>query len=145
MNNETTKRAGGEKRGNKYDRDRRGCAMHGHWADENGHVYCAYCGDVRLWFVSGSAIAVWQDRMTAYTGESHVGMAPAEVFQQDRIDPTGGYTMGNLAPACRKCNAELSNTPAADRADAEALFAFAATYRRGSVACTHGGHRRPGK
>lgn len=140
MNNKTAKRSGGEKRGNKYDRDTRGCNLNTHWQAADGNLYCAYCAD-RIYFVSASAVAVWQDRM------NRPGEAPAEVLQQDRIDPTGSYTMGNLVPACRACNASLSDTPASERPNVETLQAMASSYRRGdgAKACTHGGHRPPRK
>jgi len=113
----TQKRAGGEKRGNKYDRAARTSKLsmaqdisapivvreiparirrNGKWEVEmrparfREYNHCEHCGNI--------VSMLPEDR----ENETVRG-------EQDRIDPAGGYVMGNLQILCRECNLAKSD------------------------------------
>jgi hypothetical protein len=79
----TTKRPGGEKRGNSTDRRRRKFWMLARWGDGET-CPCVHCGD----------------ELTYATVEA------------DRIIPGGPYRRENVQPACRDCNRDRSDNVA---------------------------------
>lgn len=77
---QTTKRHGGEKRGNSTDRRRRKMWMLAHFGTGTS-CDCVHCG-ASLTFATVEA---------------------------DRIAVGGSYCRSNIQPSCRKCNLERSN------------------------------------
>lgn len=75
-------RAGGEKRGNSYDRKAR-----------------------KLWMLS-----TFGDGTKCPCTHCHAMLGYAEV-EADRIIPGGRYSHDNVQPACRGCNLARSNDP----------------------------------
>ena len=112
----STKRAGGEKRGNKYDRAARTSKLS--MAQRSGAAIVTRNVEVRVrragkWQVE---LRPMPFRSTNYCEhcESQVSMLPEDREsdfrgEQDRIDPDGGYTMDNLQILCRECNVEKSD------------------------------------
>lgn len=83
-------RAGGEKRGNSVDRRRSRAnllARHG----DGFSCPCSWCG-AELLEAPGT---------------------PAHI-ERDKVDTWGSYTLGNLIPACRRCNLERSDQTFSD-------------------------------
>lgn len=76
----TTKRHGGEKRGNSTDRRRRKMWMLAHFGN-SASCDCVHCG-------------------TALTFET---------VEADRIVAGGSYRRDNVQPSCRQCNLERSD------------------------------------
>src|SRR5262245_21896986 len=82
MSTTTTKRAGGEKRGNSYDRRRRKEWMLEHFGDGTTCL-CIHC----------------------------LKTLAFDTLEADRIVPGGSYRRENIQPACRECNLDRSDNP----------------------------------
>lgn len=111
------KRAGGEKRGNKYDRAARTSKLS--MAQRSGAPIVTRELEVRV-----RRAGAWQVEMRPAPFrlfnfcehcECQVSMLPEDREtairgEQDRIDPDGPYKMGNLQILCRECNLDKSDS-----------------------------------